>query len=376
MSKRAILIVTFLIIITIILSFLFLHNNKKTILQENYKVPKYKIFLSNMHSKKSYIGDIDDNGIWLDGEKSEYMDLSLVDIKDEYALLSGHRKNNNLLFTSDNSFKSLVYYDENFNDMSGSTASYLENNGKITSTLNLGVEDNSYWVALTSRNKEEIFYTTQIPMYTEEIHKKGNTIDLFGFNLNSENQFIASIIRYNEENQKIETTKKFEEFSNLYNVLSHDNYYYALPSKAGKEFGTEIVVFDKKKLKIVEIKTFNTPIDKIFMIDNYFFVLKLDGTLSKYDEKFKEVTNKDILNGNSNVYLDFSLYYENSIYILLHYNEPKKINGKILKATIIEINTHDLTVISETPIYMENYLSDYTEIIRFIPMDFFKGTAD
>lgn len=51
------------------------------------------------------------------------------------------------------------------------------------------------------------------------------------------------------------------------------------------------------------------------------------------------------------------LYFKDSIHFLLRFNEPFKTNDKVLRATIIELNIHDLKVISETPIYIMNIQS-------------------
>ncbi len=326
----------------------------------------YAIIYTNIFKPEGGIMDIDTNGRILGKEALEMQDILFAANSDDYIIMSGHRKNNNILYQSNGTKKEVHFL--NNPKYTGVTAVELYNE-KIVAIMNGNVSEGIYKTLLVIQDvNDKVLYEEIIKMYPHDLIIENQTLYISGNSKRIDaGDWDSKIMKFDLVKNEFIEEQTHDSLYNFKKLQLLNNDLYALAED--KNYNPRIIsIIDKDTLDIKAQKTFEENIVDILSYDGYMFILFNDKLL-KCDKDFNIIETKSI-NSDTGHYISYSLLVDKELYLFIRAEKKEVLaKGKIMIGKIARISLDNLSDVKYTDFKVDN--SDNIENIVFFPTSFF-----
>ena len=311
----------------------------------------YIVIHSRSREESSGIFCIDSDGAVTEKLKNSKMqDLSFFSFNDEKLIVSGGRKNNNMLFDlKESGVYSEVHWLNN-PQYSGVTAVELLNDS-VLAIMNGNYTDTTYLNLLVEQDYDgEVIQQTEVELYTRDVAALDNTAKLVGKHLsrsNNTDEWKASIVDYNVSEQKITQQYDYSEYNCFWEIIETDSVIYCLAEDKSERINT-ICAINKNTFEIEKHLQIGDQLCGLYLDGNTLYAV---GNISIYEVQADTLTKKqscshDITTGG---FVDWAYVYDGHYYAMFRYDQRVK-DGSVYEYGIllkVSLDTFDKT---ETPI--------------------------
>ena len=311
----------------------------------------YIVIHSRSREESSGIFCIDSDGAVTEKLKNSKMqDLSFFAFNDEKLIVSGGRKNNNMLFDlKESGVYSEVHWLNN-PQYSGVTAVELLNNS-VLAIMNGNYTDTTYLNLLVEQGYDgNVIQQTEVELYTRDVVADNSIAKLVGKHLSKTsgtNEWKAAIIDYNVAEQKITQQYCYSEYNCFWEILETDSVIYCLAEDKNECINT-----------ICAISKTNFEIESRLQIEDQLCGMYLDGSTlcvvgnrSIYKLQADTLSKEQTYSHDTTVsgYVDWAYVCGGHYYVMFRYDQRVK-DGNIYEYGILLKVDLDIFEKTETPI--------------------------
>ncbi len=307
----------------------------------------YIVIHSRSREQSSGIFCIDSDGVVTDKLKNSKMqDLSFFSFNDNKLVVSGGRRNNNMLFDlRDRGAYSEIHW---LNDPQYSGVNAVELlNDSVLAVMNGNYTDTTYLNLVVEQDYDgNVIQQTAVELYTRDVSTIDNTAKLVGKHLsrsNNTDEWKASIIDYNISEQKITQQYDYAEFNCFWEILESDTVIYCLAEDKNERINT-ICVINKSTFEIENQLQIEDQLCGIYLKDNALYAV---GNASIYELQADSLTKKEAYPHDitTDGFVDRAYVYGNHYYVMFRYDQRAK-DGKVYEYGIllkVDLNTFEKT---------------------------------
>lgn len=327
----------FLAIITISICFVSCSTTSEHI----GKDADYIVIHSRSREQSSGIFCIDSEGAVTEKLKNSKMqDLSFFSFDNSKLMVSGGRRNNNMLFDlKDNGVYSEVYWLNN-PDYSGVTAVELLSDSVLV-VMNGNYTDTTYLNLLVEQDYDgNVVQQNELELYARDVSVIDNTAKLVGKHLkrvNNTDEWKASIIDYNVSEQKITQQYDYSEYNCFWEIIESDSVIYCLAEDKNENINT-ICTINKNTFEIVNRLQIEDQLCGIYHDENILYVV---GNKAIYEVQSKDLTKRTSYSHGitKDGFVDWAYVYGDHYYIMYRYDQRIKDGsvyeyGNVLKVSL------------------------------------------
>ena len=315
------------------------------------KNAEYVVIHSRSREESSGIFCIDSEGIVTDTLKNSKMqDLSFFSFNDQKLIVSGGRRNNNMLFDlKDKGVYSEVIWLNN-PEYSGVNDVELLNSSALA-IMNGNYTDSTYLNLIVEQDYDgNVIQQTAVELYTRDVLVIDNAAKLVGKHLiksNNTDEWKASIIDYNVSERKITQQYDYSEYNCFWKIIETDSVIYCLAEDKNERINT-ICAIDKNTYKIENQLEIEDQLCGMYLVDNEIYAV---GNNSIYTVQADALTMQrsyfyDI---TTDGFVDWAYVYGGYYYLMYRYDQRIK-EGNVYEYGLLlkmSLETFDK---SETPI--------------------------
>lgn len=312
---------------------------------------EYLVIHSRSREESSGMFCIDSNGAVTEKLKNSKMqDLSFFSFDDNKLIVSGGRRNNNMLFDlKDKGVYSEVHWLNN-PEYSGVNAVELLDNSALA-IMNGNYTDTTYLNLVVEQGYDgSVIQQSEIELYTRDVWVLDNTAKLVGKHLSRSNNtdaWKASIIDYNVSEQKITQQYDYSEYNCFWEIIETDPIIYCLAEDSSERINT-ICAINKSTFEIEKQLQIEDQLCGLYLDGNTLYAV---GNSSIYEVQADTLTKKasnshDI---TTDGFVDWAYVYGGHYYVMFRYDQRVK-DGNVYEYGIllkVSLETFDK---AETPI--------------------------
>lgn len=311
----------------------------------------YVVIHSRSREESSGMFCIDTDGLVTKKLKNSKMqDLSFFSFDNSKLVISGGRRNNNMLFElSEKGTYSEIHW---LNDpqYSGVTAVELLNNS-ILAIMNGNYTDTTYLNLLVEQDfNSEVIQQTTVELYTRDISSLDNSAKLVGKHLskaNNTNEWSASIISYDISEQKILQQHDYSKFNCFWEIIESDAVIYCLAEDKNERINT-ICAINKNTFEIEKHLKIDDQLCGMYFEDNALYVV---GNTAIYNVQAEtlEMAQSYSHETTAEGYVDWAYVFNGHYYVMFRYSQRVKDGSEYEYGILFKVNlaTFEKT---ETPI--------------------------
>ena len=311
----------------------------------------YIVIHSRSREESSGIFCIDSDGDVTEKLKNSKMqDLSFFSFNDEKLIVSGGRKNNNMLFDlKESGVYSEVHWLNN-PQYSGVTAVELLNDS-VLAIMNGNYTDTTYLNLLVEQDYDgDVIQQTEIELYTRDVVADSSTAKLVGKHLSKTggtNEWKASIIDYNVAEQEITQQYYYAEYNCFWEILETDSVIYCLAENKNERINT-ICAISKITFEIKSQLQIEDQLCGMYLDGNTLYVV---GNKSLYNIHADTLTKEQAYSHDTTVsgYVDWAYEYSGHYYVMFRYDQRVK-DGNVYEYGLLLKTSLDTFDKAETPI--------------------------
>lgn len=311
----------------------------------------YIVIHSRSREESSGIFCIDSDGAVTEKLKNSKMqDLSFFAFNDEKLIVSGGRKNNNMLFDlKDNGVYSEVHWLNN-PDYSGVTAVDLLSES-VLAIMNGNYTDTTYLNLLVEQDYAgNVIQQTEIELYTRDVSAVGNTANLVGKHLSKENnasEWKASIIDYDLTEQTIKQQYDYSAYNCFWEIVETDSAIYCLAEDKNERINT-ICIIDKETYEIQSQLMIEDQLCGMHLDGNTLYAV---GNTAIYKVQADTlITEQTYAHGTTTSgYVDWAYVCGGHYYVMFRYDQRVK-DGSIYEYGVLLKTSLETSDKAETPI--------------------------
>ncbi len=297
---------------------------------------EYIVIHSRSREESSGIFCIDSGGTVTEKLKNSKMqDLSFFSFDDVKLIVSGGRRNNNMLFDlKDKGVYSEIHW-LNHPQYSGVTAVELLSDS-VLAIMNGNYTDTTYLNLLVEQDYAgNVKQQTTVELYTRDVSADVNTSKLVGKHLskvNDTNEWNASIIDYNLAEQKITQQYYYSEYNCFWEIIETDSIIYCLAEDKNERINT-ICAINKNTFEIEKQIQIADQLCGMYLDGNVLYVV---GNTSIYEVQANELTKKQNYSHGTTAegYVDWAYVYGGHYYVMFRYSQRVK-NGSVYEYGIL-----------------------------------------
>lgn len=311
----------------------------------------YIVIHSRSREESSGIFCIDSDGTVTEKLKNSKMqDLSFFAFNDEKLIVSGGRKNNNMLFDlKESGVYSEVHWLNN-PQYSGVTAVELLNNS-VLAIMNGNYTDTTYLNLLVEQGYDgNVIQQTEVELYTRDVVADNSTAKLVGKHLSKTsgtNEWKAAIIDYNVAEQKITQQYCYSEYNCFWEILETDSVIYCLAEDKNECINT-ICAISKTNFEIESRLQIEDQLCGMYLDGNTLYVV---GNQSIYKLQADTLSEEQNYSHDTTVsrYVDWAYEYGGYYYVMFRYDQRVKDGSVYEYGILLKVNLETFDK-SETPI--------------------------
>ena len=311
----------------------------------------YIVIHSRSREESSGIFCIDSDGTVTEKLKNSKMqDLSFFSFNDTKLIVSGGRRNNNMLFD----LKEKGVYSEihwlNNPEYSGVTAVELLSES-VLAIMNGNYTDTTYLNLLVEQDYAgNVIQQTEIELYTRDVSAVGNTANLVGKHLSKENnasEWKASIIDYDLTEQTIKQQYDYSAYNCFWEIVETDSAIYCLAEDKNECINT-ICVIDKETFEIQNQLMIEDQLCGMYLDGSTLYAV---GNAAIYKVQADTLTTEQSYTHGTATegYVDWAYVYGGHYYVMFRYDQRVK-DGSIYEYGVLLKTSLDTFDKAETPI--------------------------
>lgn len=312
---------------------------------------EYLVIHSRSREESSGMFCIDSDGAVTEKLKNSKMqDLSFFSFDDNKLIVSGGRRNNNMLFDlKDKGVYSEVHWLNN-PEYSGVNAVKLLDNSALA-IMNGNYTDTTYLNLVVEQGYDgSVIQQSEIELYTRDMSVLNNTAKLVGKHLSRSNNtdvWKASIIDYNVSEQKITQQYDYSEYNCFWEIIETDSVIYCLAEDSSEQINT-ICAINKNTFEIEKQLQIEDQLCGLYLDGNTLYAV---GNSSIYEVQADTLTEKQRYSHGitTDSFVDWAYVYGGHYYVMFRYDQRVK-DGNVYEYGIllkVSLETFDK---AETPI--------------------------
>lgn len=314
---------------------------------------EYCVINSDLTKQKGKYYFVDGEGNVVGDSCSVRMqDLEFYDVGEDNIILSGSRKNNNMIFNRGSSEINKDFFFLNEPKYTGVTA--VKTRGDIIlGLMNGGMSEKTYIDVLVLQSLDgEVLHRSDVEIYAQDILDNGSEAVIAGhyYDREKDNHYCAEIIKYDfDKPEQYEQYKYGERYSRFDAIIPYGEYYLCIAKNLYYTANT-LAIINKNTFEIEDEIVFGDDLGRIKEKDGRIYVLGLKG-LYEVDIEKRDYSRKLKFDDYTDSYsaVAVSYFLDNKCYVFLRHgkvsNGDRNEYGYMLK---IDMDT--LEVESRTPI--------------------------